>query len=200
MADQLQIIKRIMKRELKELKQIKRNFKARKVNVKTENFARLHQEILERESALHLLKKGELVYVHLEGDRYMVGRKIDDETLQEATDRIKRLSIQTETTDGDSEPAEVHEPLREDGESPVRVEDGSSQESSDDSFGDSDEFDPEVRLQFVGHDQHGDENGGGVGVREERPVEHPESGVQRDLEPERASVPTDHVSVPDPAL
>lgn len=163
----LQTIKKIMKRELKELRQIKRNFKARKINVKTENFARLHQEILERESALHLLKKGELVYVHIEDDRYMVGRKIADETLQEATERIKRLSLQVENTDGSSEHSEVHEPVRENDESPVRVEDGSSETSSDDSFGDSSEHDAEVRLCADGHDQHGDADGDCVGVREE---------------------------------
>ena len=187
----LQVIKRLMKRELKELKQIKRNFKSQRINIKTPHFARLHQEIMERESAMHLLKKGELIYVPVGEDRYMVGRKIADETLQEATDRIKRLSLQAEHTDGHSESTEVHEPVREDGESPVRVEDGSSESSSDDSFGDSDEFDAAVQLRALGHDQRGDEDRDRVGVREESHVGSDERDTTTDALTDPGTVPGD---------
>lgn len=135
-------IKRILKRELKELKEIKRIYKQNKINVKSEAFARLHRDIMERQSAMSLLKRGKLLYVEVDKDRFMVGKVIGDETIEEAKERIKRLSTEQNNTNvGDESPTTI-ESLRENSDSPVPTEDWLAQDSSSDSSEVSREHDP----------------------------------------------------------
>ena len=143
------IIKRIIKNELTELLERRRELKSKRINSKHPAFADMSRMISERRGSLRLLKVDKLAWAEIPGkdgepSRYLVGRTVDDETIAQATERIRQLNLQPNNTNVRDDSSIQDPALRESGDSPVPGEDGSAQDPDPDRVESASVDDPEL--------------------------------------------------------